>query len=253
MGGVFSTMIGGSLVNRRLAGFVWCVLALVAMASPGQADFTPYFAVAGGEPALDTILGSLYGVGNLVRVDDSLDQVWFNSNGHARARAKYAGYDQDFGFLKGTSGMAFTGMFQVTGGGFAPTVTSLNGFAPNAHGWYGYDHRLTGSCFRFADDTELTFSSRESDNAAGGNPSSRDHMITWRITGNGGGFSDNVLGNYVACWEDVSLGRADRDYNDLIVEFGGVGEIPEPGSVVLLGLVLAAGAAAGVRRRARRS
>ncbi|GAG70442.1 unnamed protein product, partial [marine sediment metagenome] len=48
-------------------------------------------------------------------------------------------------------------------------------------------------------------------------------MVTYKIIGDDG-FSNNVIGNYVICWEDLNLG--DQDYQDLVAEVSHAAPIP---------------------------
>jgi hypothetical protein len=240
---------------RKLTLGLLAILAVSATVPVANAVYlTPYYNVNNGEQYLDTILTTLYGAGNLTRVYDDYDQIWHNPDGTARAKAKYAGYTQDFGYIHGTAGLSFTGIFRVTGSGYNPAVTNLNSFTPDGSGWYHFDHTLTGNYFRFGDDPSgaQLWSSDEADNgAASGNPASADHMITWRITGTSGGFGGNQIGNHVIAWEDQPIGSSDRDYNDVVVEFGGIDEVPEPGTLFLLGVVLFGAGSVAMRRRRR--
>ena len=96
-----------------------------------------------------------------------------------------------------------------------------------------------------------TFSSVESENTMEGAPH-QDHMVTYKILADenthGGTLS---AGNYVVFWEDRV--DTDYDYNDLVVEMYQVAPVPEPGTAVLFGLLLAGGALVSIVRARRRT
>ena len=164
-----------------------------------------------------SILDQLYGLGNLQRVDDfgvlPNDQIWFNPGTvSATAQAKYAAYDQDFGYIP--DGGSFVSLFEVTGDGInlgAPTAALAS--EPYNFVW----------ALRPSGAPEWTSEqSRNSD-------SEFDHMVTWLISGN----EDNPNRSYVIAWEDLP-GGGDKDYNDLVVEVN-LAPVPIPGAILLLG------------------
>ncbi|RJR33965.1 MAG: DUF4114 domain-containing protein [Desulfobacteraceae bacterium] len=177
---------------------------------------------SGSEPSLFNIMDTLYGVGNYNRVDDSFDQVWLNISGSATAMAKYASYSQTFGYIPETDPQ-FHELFKVTGSGYLSGFSSSNAKK---------DKTLTGLfepgsySFLFANDPNGAgeppmWTSQQSSNS----PGFYDHMVTFSLAG----------GNYVIAWEDLNLG--DYDYNDLVVEVGGVSvsAVPEPATILLIG------------------
>jgi hypothetical protein len=172
------------------------------------------------------VLDQLYGLSNLTRIDDTVDQLWTNVNGSIAAKAKYAGASETIGYLVGPAGNSFNPLFSV----------STNGFLSGIGG--SFTPAQTGNPFRFALDPDglaaPIWSSQMSDNGGSG----LDHMVTWLISGSGSGKS-NTVGNYVMAWEDENLG--DADYNDIVVEFSNIGAtpVPEPATVALLGLAVA--------------
>jgi hypothetical protein len=166
------------------------------------------------------ILDQLYGLSNLTRVDDDLDQIWFPASGNATAVAKFAGFSQNFGYIPdlnndNTFDESFVSLFTVTGywiglGGSTATLSSGN---------FNFLWALNPS-------GAPLWTSRP-----GQNSDSLDHMVTWFITGGVG----NEAGNYVIAWEDLN-GGGDRDFNDLVVEFDFTPtSVPEPSTLLLLG------------------
>jgi len=203
-------------------------LIIIAMASTilmaattANAAFTPISLSPGSEPSLLTsggILDTLYGLTNLVRIEDSPfpgDQVWMNLDGGATAEAKYAGAEETFGYFPGSSGGALMPLFTVPLGS--------NGMPPAPGGPFSGVIPPSESTFRLGLSTPfnngMLWSSQQSDNAG------QDNMVTWLITG---GLS---AGNYVVAWEVEGLG--DADYQDLVVEISNAAPIPAPGAILL--------------------
>lgn len=174
------------------------------------------------------ILDNVFGLANLQRIDDDLDQYWnvVAEQVSVTAVAKYAGYKQDFGFIDSDDN--FTSLLYV------PYMDGqMNTFTA----------ATSGSPFRFGLDPSGAplFSSDPSDNAYCGwfhCTDAVDHMVSWLITGG------QYTGDYVVAWEDLKhLG--DRDYNDLVVRVSGISAVPVPAAVWLfasglLGLIAAA-------------
>lgn len=167
------------------------------------------------EPTLSAVLNEIYGFGNWEPYN-APDELWRNLNGQAKAEARFADAEQNFGFLPGAIGGTFQPLFNVTADGY------LSG-SPSAT----LSVAQTGDIFRFADDPSdyPLWSSKTSDNGDG-----MDHMRTYSITGG------PSAGNYVIAWEDLPKCKSDLDYQDLVVEVSGVQPIPEPASFLLLGL-----------------
>jgi hypothetical protein len=201
-----------------------------------EAYSTTVLPSGGGELSLATpggILDQLYGLANVVRVDDSLDQHWQNlGSATVLPKAKYAGYSQSLGYVK--AGGVFVPLFSITGGGL---LTGLQ--AQFTVGESGVD-------FGWGDDPNGStqapglFRDVESANADG-----LDHMVTYLIVGNAG-HAGNHLGAYVIAFEDLLWG-GDRDYNDLVVEVRGVANAAVPAPAALTLLLTAAGLL-GLRR-----
>ena len=211
-----------ALIAAATAAALMLWLSAVAMAAPtvvmpGQGE--PSLATPGG------ILDGLYGLGNLTRMDDSIDQVWGNLGvAETIPRAKYAGYMQQVGYLTGTSGGVFVPVLEVVGSGLLHVGSAT------------FTVAQSGERFRWADDPNGAggapglWSSIAGENDGGG----LDHMVTWMITA-GAGHPGNHLGAFVVAFEDLE-GLGDRDYNDFVREVRGVsdGPVPQPGGLALM-------------------
>jgi len=213
--------------SKTFAGIIVLLFSQLTMAStiilpsPGE----PNLIGSGG------ILDIEFGLDNLLRIDDDLDQYWnvVAETVSVTAVAKHAGYSQDFGFI--TSDDAFTSLLYV------PTMAGQSNTFTVAD---------SGTPFRFGLDPSGAplFSSDPADNVLCGwhKCSEMDHMVSWLITGG------RYEGDYVLAWEDLEhLG--DRDYNDLVVRVSGVSVVPVPAAVWLFGSGLLGLAAVARRRR----
>lgn len=177
------------------------------------------------------ILDTEFGLANLQRVDDDLDQYWHltGSDVMVTAVAKYAGYKQDFGYID--SNDVFTSLLYVP---YMDNQTNSFNIADS------------GSPIRFGLDPSGSplFSSASADNVFCGwffCTSEADHMVSWLIT------DGQYAGDYVVAWEDLKK-LGDRDYNDLVVRVSGVTVVPVPAAVWLFGSGLI-GLAMAARRR----
>jgi len=207
------------------------------------------------------ILGRLYGWENLERVSDASDSFFSSTSANTllgmRAVAKYANYGHQVGFSVDSNGdgnytndirwlfdlhnndylgSSLTNNFENTSSAFAPF--NLTGDAKVV---LFLDPYNSGS----GDVGTINAPKWSSDSAL--NSDSRDHMVTYRIKGNAGGYSGNGIGNYVVAWEDNwaynSVRVSDWDYNDVILEIYDPakptgGDAPEPATMLLLGVGL---------------
>ena len=168
------------------------------------------------------------------------DQSWHNGVVSFTAEAKFAAFNQTFGFDYNTSS-GMQELFRTTGSGYSLTTAASGVGTQVGSAVEGLFTLAPLHWMRAGDGSSWTNnvqSSRVSDNSNG-----MDHMVTYLITdtrsGPIGPHSDTT---WLVFWEDQRCG--DWDYNDLVVEFRAEGEgiIPEPvtmltlfGSVVCLG------------------
>src|SRR4029453_14636084 len=94
----------------RANGMAILLSGALLIADVGRSGATPILPNGGGEPSLATtggILDTLYGLENLTRMDDAVDQLWGNTGlAHVLVVAKYSAYPQLFGYLTGANGGA---------------------------------------------------------------------------------------------------------------------------------------------------
>lgn len=180
----------------------------VIYSSPYEPDLT----TAGG------ILDNAFGLSNLLRIDDDLDQYWNVTAEEVSVTtiAKYAGFTQHFGFIDANDN--FTSLMYV------PYMNSQSNTFTSAD---------SGSPFRFGLDPSGSplFSSDPADNVLCGwfhCSSPYDHMVSWLI------IDGDYAGDYVVAWEDLKK-LGDRDYNDLVVRVSGVTVVPVPAAAWLFG------------------
>ena len=195
--------------------------SLGALLAGGTASATTTNILPGPESSMlgtGGILDQIYGLGNLQRVDDAVDQIWFPANGSATAVAKFAAYTQDVGYIPDLNSdnifdESFVPLFTVPG--------STNGI-----GLGGPSAALTSGNVNFVWALDPSgapqWASRPSLNSDG-----LDHMVTWLITGG------ESAGNYVIAWEDLP-GAGDQDFNDVVLEVD-IRPIPIPAAVWLFG------------------
>ena len=179
------------------------------------------------------ILDITYGLDNLQRIDDDLDQYWNVSANEVTvtAVAKYAGFSQEFGFIDNNDN--FMSLLYVP---FINNQTSTFTIADS------------GSPFKFGLDPSGSplFSSDPLDNVFCGRyhcSSPKDHMVSWLIT------DGEYAGDYVIAWEDLKK-LGDRDYNDLVVRVSGATVVPVPAAIWLFVSGLLGLAAGAVRKKA---
>jgi hypothetical protein len=136
-----------------------------------------------------------------------VDQIWTDGEASVTAAAKYASYEQSFGWNGGGLGQDYIELLTHLDVGNGPVELSIPadpflwGNRPNGYEWW----------------------SKNSYN------SDDDHMVSYYI--DGASVSGETV--WMVFWEDVGSGTWDQDYNDFVIE---IRAIPEPGSMLLFGL-----------------
>ncbi len=228
---IAATIVGWS----RTLGFVVALSGGLVVATGAPAAATVVLPSLIGEPSLDGdggLLDVLFGLTNLVRMDDAVDQLWGNTGlAHVRVVAKYSDYQETLGYQLGEQGDAFVPLVTTTTDG-AVTRDEVTFSAADS-----------GPDFRWALlPTGPGTVARPWSARVDGNADQLDHMVTWQVTG-ADGHAENILGSFVIGFEDLS-GLGDADYNDIVAQVWGVTDaplqsLPAPASLALL--VAAAG------------
>jgi hypothetical protein len=146
------------------------------------------------------------------------DKIWTDGTAELTVQAKFAGYDQEFGYDL-LLGDGYQKLFDVTGNNFAVSGSGVVSFGPGS----------TWQWVRWGDGG--MWYSDPANNPADG----LDHMVTYQITGLGDGFT-----TWLVFWEDLKggynrCGGSDRDFNDMVVEIKAT-VIPAPGAILLGGI-----------------
>jgi hypothetical protein len=218
--------MAGKFLATGLAGLVISIFASATPAEPWDPNDP------NDEMNLYEIYNELYGTSfttnsDLDPFELASDEVFelAGSSGSVDARARYAALEQRFGYYQPTGSVPgpgdMTELFAITNEGiFAEGEYSAN---LNITGEFGvYDTAIGKAPFVGSDNTWYSEASLNSDGL--------DHLITYRTP------HENV---YLMAWTDLPMNTDffDADYNDLVVELHLGGEvIPEPASMVLLGL-----------------
>jgi hypothetical protein len=135
------------------------------------------------------------------------DQIWTDGIAEITATAKYAGYNQNFGYNNGSTKLVLSDI---------PSGINYTSSVFNAGSSWEWIRTGDGNPW--------------SSNMAS-NSNSEDHMITYLIDG-----LDDGCTTWLLFWEDLPLGSSDRDYNDLVIEVKArvaPPGVPVPGALLL--------------------
>ncbi|MDD5327682.1 MAG: DUF4114 domain-containing protein [Phycisphaerae bacterium] len=156
---------------------------------------------------------------------DDVDQIWMDGTVTVTAIAKYATYNQAFGWNGGGTSSYSSDFTQlVDQGDIGESGVSFQIEEGDQFLW-GYQAKENPSCSWWEDGENLEWWSRPESNW---HCPGEDHMVTYYMEGTSPG---------EAVWtifmEDLRLYESDKDYNDFVVE---IRAIPEPASILLLSL-----------------
>jgi hypothetical protein len=201
-------------------------LILAGFTSAAPAGYFPPSPDPNGEPSLKQILDSTYGAGHWSQLNGAT--VWNSVSPGVASYQLIAAYSADvhqFGYSTTTGGSPnssnFTSLFSVSGSVYSRTVS------PSGFGSFSI---TAGSPFVFVLNNVTTgnyFSSNDLQNL-GIDPMNPDHVLAFSVQGE--------PNTYVLAFEDLTIGeKSDIDYNDLVVQVS-MKPVPEPASLVLIGL-----------------
>ncbi len=178
--------------------------------------------------------------GGIVRVDDSLDQIWqatITNGGRVLARARYASHELAFGF---DAGGGYVNLINDLGDGTL-LVGNPGEFGADPH---DEDFAVVGTSWerlQLTAGTPFAFILRDltvnpdnyftSNNSGAGvgssgyrNSGSEDHMVAFRVNAQ----------HYFIASEDLLPGQSDNDFNDMVVEVKFIQPVPLPAALPLL-------------------
>ncbi len=194
-------------------------LILAAGIAPA-ASFTPTF--DSGEIPVETILDSLFGGGNYTRISDDIDQVWTgNVTLTAMAMSSQAAATQQLGVCVLCDGSDDT----LLGPSIGPELGVFFNVALGST-------VISDPLFRFFNAATGFDGVGRVNSDPAMNPGGFDHLLSFELSGQ--------PNTYVLAFEDwffTADPPSDGDYNDFVVKvmFEPVAEVPEPGTMALLG------------------
>jgi len=216
--GIYASGVEGSFVienSQNEASYSW--------ASGGiTATRVDDYIAPGGPGANGTNLNLVFSVPGL----PITDQIWTDGIADITVQARFAAYDQKFGY---DSGSGYEEVFSVTGNEFGVDGSGAVDFEPGTT-WQWVRDGQGGKWYSDPDS----------------NGDGLDHMITYQITGLED--AEDGFTTWLLFWEDLAgpkynnkcwCNGSDRDFNDLVVEIKAT-VIPAPGAIVLgsIGVVL---------------
>ena len=224
---------------KKPQGVLALVAAMALLAAPAMATLVedPWDpGSASDELNLYEIVNALYGTSFAssaamlsAQVAAPLDEV-FSGGRSIVATAHYASYVETFGWYQYTGMGDPTTLMEL----FSVETEGLGNLASasiSPVGDYGF-YAQAGP----ADEPDLYTWFSESDE----NPHGEDHLVLYDL---GLLVSSEYDGSYLMAWEDMPTCMSDQDYQDLVIELNPGGDppgvVPEPSSIMLLGLGVA--------------
>lgn len=221
-----------------MKSLILAALMLCSVSIARAVTFTPV-QPSPNEVDLAEVLDFYYGPGGVIRVDDDLDQLWTGTLLGATALSVNAAATQQLGVCTvcdGSDDILFDQ--SVTQSSSFPLVLTIAG--QEALSYFGVS-------FSWFDSAGGHYAVGRVSSVPSRNPAGTDQMAAYTVAGK--------VNTFVLAFEDwfSTVPTSDRDFNDLIVEvrFGGAPntEVPEPGTVALLGAGLVAVGVLGRNRR----
>ncbi|MHC5061269.1 MAG: DUF4114 domain-containing protein [Planctomycetota bacterium] len=195
---IFENLYGG---YGTVTGSNWGDMSYTIGDSVTATRIDDYVAAGAGD--------NLYLLSPALPGSDKTDQIWHDGIAAITARARFAGYKQQFGFDNGT------GYQQIL------DVGNQKGFMDISADPETFNAGTTWEWIRKG--SGLEWSSLRSSNTDG-----LDHLITYYIEG----LDDDAV-TWVLFWDD-QYGGGDRDFNDFVIEIKAtIAPVPAPGAVLL--------------------